>query len=1002
MKVFKLLLQMFCINMKTKIVFGFFIITLFSGIIYSLNSPFVILQNSFEEEEDKEQQALFNAARIQYEYGLVKDPKTGKIPAGIREAETKQAYTIPDRMNAGISNRSLLLNTYLPAGPNNIGGRTRALAYDIRYNGTTNQVILSGSVSGGIMRSTDGGASWTRVSPDNDIHNLTTIAQDPRPGFEDIWYAGGGEPIGNSASEGGALYYGDGVFKSINNGLSWTKLPLNTIVDSIASPVVNITVGTREAFDNPFDFVHKIIVNRNNGDLYIAGHRRLIRSRNGGNNFTVIFGGTGTLAPALISNGQMDIAQAADGKLFVAVNGGNPLSSLRGIWVSNTGNLNNWNRIAGGSTLGTDSTSGWAANSFNTIPNSTQFISKRIILAPAPSNANILYACYENGLSNTTPDNKPESDLFKLDMTGGINTWTNLSANVPNFGKNNPATDPFAIQEGFNMMLVVKPDNPNMVFLGGTSLYRSSDGFATSVNTSWIGGYSFNTTSSSLSTYSNSHPDIHNLVFNPSNFNEALCANDGGIQRSININTASSGQVTWSMINNYQTLQYFFVGIDPTANQNNFIGGAQDNGTYFRQENSTPAVSNSHFKILGGDGCATGIASVTSSSFKLYGSSQYGRITRDIFNVFTTITPTGLTAATGLSDAYGEFVTNFKLNPDNTEDLYYVNFSRLFRTTNATTVTPSTWTEITVVNSAINPTSPASVGIRAMGFSRGPYTTSHVLYLGTTNGKIFRLIDPRNTLSTSNIRDITPADLTGNVQDIAVNPNNDDEIMAVVSNYNAVSIWFTKNAKSSSPTWLKAEGNLTLPSYRSCMIVVKKDALNNPVTEYYVGTSVGLYAAENIGNLTPSGDQINVNWQREGGSILNFAVVTSLAYRPTDNVLLVGTHGNGMYFSVIGKPNFTPNLNTSINNPTLNDKRFINAVFPTLTNNKIDYRIGNLFTVKRLSVLLTTINGQQVYRNESGYQNGSIQMNLLPKGIYVLSIVSDDQKYKHIQKIIRQ
>ncbi len=1002
MKVFKLLIQMFCMNMKTKMLIGLFVVTILAGVTYLLNSSFVILQNNFDEEENKEQQALFSAARIQYEYDLVKDPKTGKIPVGIREAETEQAFSIPNRMNGGISNRSTLLNTYLPAGPNNIGGRTRALAYDIRYNGTSNQVILSGSVSGGIMRSTDGGTTWNRVSPDNDIHNLTSIAQDTRPGFQDTWYAGGGEPIGNSASEGGAIFYGDGIFKSINNGLSWTKLPLNTIVDSTASPVTTLSTFVRETFDHTFDFVHKIMVNKTNGDLYVAGHRRIVRSKNGGNNFTVVFGGTGTSAPALITNGQMDIAQAADGKLFVSVNGGNPLSGLRGIWTSTSGNLNNWNRIAGGSALGTDSVAGWNANSFNTIANSNQFISKRIILAPAPSNANILYVCYENGLSNTTPDTKPEADLFKLDMNGGVNAWTNLSANVPNFGKNNPATDPFAIQEGFNLMVTVKPDNPNMVFLGGTSLYRSTDGFATSTNTSWIGGYSFSTTSSSLSTYSNSHPDIHNLVFNPVNFNEALCANDGGIQRSTNINTATSGQVLWTMINNYQTLQYFFVGIDPTANQLNFIGGAQDNGTYFRQENSTPAVSNSHFKILGGDGCATGIASVTNSAFKLYGSSQYGRISRDITNVFTTITPTGLTAATGLTDAYGEFVTNFKLNPDNTEDLYYVNFSRLFRTTNATTVTPSTWTEITAVNSAINPTSPTSVGIRAMGFSRGPYTTSHVLYLGTTNGKIFRLIDPRNTLSTSNVRDITPADLIGNVQDIAVNPNNDDEIMAIVSNYNAVSIWFTKNAKSNSPTWLKAEGNLTLPSYRSCMIVVKKDALNNPVTEYYVGTSVGLYSAENIGSLTPSGDQITVNWQREGGSILNFAVVTALAYRPTDNVLLVGTHGNGMYYSVIGNPNFTPNQNTGINDPILNDKRFINAVFPTLSNSLIDYRIGNLYTVKRISVLLTNINGQQVYRNESGYQNGSIQMSSMPKGLYILSISSDDQKYKHVQKIVKQ
>ena len=109
------------------------------------------------------------------------------------------------------------------------------------------------------------------------------------------------------------------------------------------------------------------------------------------------------------------------------------------------------------------------------------------------------------------------------------------------------------------------------------------------------------------------------------------------------------------------------------------------------------------------------------------------------------------------------------------------------------------------------------------------------------------------------------------MQDIAVNPNNDDEVLAVTSNYGVTSVWWTNNGKSSTPTWRNAEGNLPLPSFRSCVIVVKKDASNNPVTEYYVGTSVGLYSAVNIGTTLIGGG--TVSWQHEGGSVLNFAVV---------------------------------------------------------------------------------------------------------------------------------
>jgi photosystem II stability/assembly factor-like uncharacterized protein len=49
---------------------------------------------------------------------------------------------------------------------------------------------MAGGVSGGLFRSTDGGANWTRVTPANEVHNVSSIAQDPRNGFQDTWYAG--------------------------------------------------------------------------------------------------------------------------------------------------------------------------------------------------------------------------------------------------------------------------------------------------------------------------------------------------------------------------------------------------------------------------------------------------------------------------------------------------------------------------------------------------------------------------------------------------------------------------------------------------------------------------------------------------------------------------------------------------------------------------------------------------------------------------------------------
>ena len=964
------------------------------GLLFFLSESDNLQTQTKESEKEREEESTrFVEERLRYEFDMLKDPLTGKIPKGIFELERAFAKTLPVKQyETSFVNgvlRTQANNTYIPAGPNNIGGRTRAVAYDKRFDGTTNRVIIAGSVSGGILRSTDGGNSWTRVSPTEDIHNLTALAQDPRQGFENTWYAGGGEFVGNSASDLGATYLSYGIWKSVNNGETWIKLPL-TVTDLNGSALTN---GTLEGFDHPFDIVHRIAVNPANGHVFIAGHRRLVRSTDGGATFSVVFASTQSATSA---SGQMDVAISNAGRIFLAVNGGNPDPLIRGVWVSTTGDANSFSRIAGGQTIGVDSVPGWRGNI--TITGDT----KRIVLCLAPSDNKIGYVYYENGLSSDAPSLQPEADLFRFDATESGFTWSNRSENMPDFvGGNLSGSDPLSVQGGYNMEVAVKPDNPNVVYVSGTNLYRSTDGFTTNTNTAWIAGYSPNFT---YTQYPSSHADVHKLVFNPTNPNVAICANDGGVQETSDITALS---VTWRMLPNYQTLQCYNVAIDPGSGRNNFASGSQDNGVRFRDATGvlgTSAVdSNNHRLLFSADGAFVGISLDNNGTQYIYESIQLGRIFRarltNPFSGSTEITPTGLTTVVGSSNQFGEFVTNFRLESDNTDNIYYVNFNRLFRTTSASTVTPTSWTELTGVSQAINPAGGRDVRIRGIGYSRGPYTSSHVLYMGTTNGRIFRLDNPSNASANTSPVEITPLGLSGNVQDIATNPNNDDEVIAVISNYNTTSIWWTKNGKSANPTWKSAEGNLTLPSIRSCMIVVKKDAANQPVTEYYVGTSIGLYSTVNLGTVLDANQ--TPTWQREGGNLLNYAVVTSLAYRPVDNVLLVGTHGNGMFYTNIGTPNFTPNLNTGVA-PITNDRSFITSIYPTVSANAVQYQIGNQPGIRKIAVQLVNMNGEIVYREEKGYQNGNVPIQRFASGVYILQITSDNNRYRHVQKIIRQ
>ena len=1005
--------------MKIKVIVfvGFVLVTF--GCLFFLNEPKIDRKTNNElSEENEENEAAYQYLRWKYEADMVKDPTTGEALFGLRDQEIEFARAIPARNTSSPLARLTTQNNYLPAGPNNQGGRTRAIAYDIRYNGTTNKVLIAGGISGGILRSSDGGANWTRVTPANEVHNVASIAQDPRPGNQDTWYAGGGEYVGNSADAIGAGYLSYGVLKSTDNGVTWARLSLTNMADFNGT---GIAAGVPERFDHPFDYVHKISVNPVNGDVYIACHRRIVRSSNGGTTFQTVFGSG---IAAFAANGQGDVVISSTGKVYVAFGGAAPDLSLRGIWKSATGDFNSYTRLAGGTTLGVDSVDGWRGNaySFTDVDGSNFYDTRRTLLALA-SDESVLYVLYENGLTNTSSGRNKEADLFKLNIASG--NWTNLSANLPDFpGGDHDATDPFTTQGGYDLSITVKPNDPNFVLLGGTSLYRSTDGFSTANYNNtlcWIGGYG--NTLPSLTFYPNSHPDIHNVVFNPINPNEVICSNDGGMQITSNI-SAPGSNVLWTNINNYQTLQYYRVAIDPEVGANNFAGGAQDNGTQFRDKTGITGVatidSNNHRRLVGGDGSSVGISKKNGSTQYLYAGVQLGSIRRGQLQASfssTEIRPNGLTTS-GSTTEFGEFVTNFKLNPDNTEDLYYVNFNRLFRTTNASTVTSAGWTELTGVSAAVNPADPTSgdnIGIRALAFSRGNYGTSHAMYVGTTNGKIFRLDDPRNSAAAAVPVNITPTvtDISGlNVQDIAVNPNNDNEIIAVITNYgrtnattgaftNVTNILWTNNAKSASPTWKIAEGNLAgtsttgFISARSCMITVKKDGSGNPVIEYYVGTAAGLFAVENLGTTLSGGGA--PTWQREGSTTLNYAVINSLAYRPDDNVLLVGTHGNGLYYTFLG----TPNLITGINNPIINDKNFITLVYPTVSENIIQYLIGNKTDVKKISVQLYNMKGQEIYRQESGYQNGSFNINRFAKGAYILSIYSDNGKYRHVQKIIR-
>jgi hypothetical protein len=819
---------------------------------------------------------MFAQERLLYELNMQKNPLTGTIPMEEKQQELENTLLIKQEAQ---QRRRIAPNTYTSRGPSNLGGRTRALAVDLSDN--TGKTMLSGGVSSGLFRTTDGGASWTKVSANDEIHNVNALTQDPRVGHQNKWYYATGEWRGNSAGLGSA-YRGRGVWQSTNSGLTWTQIP-----------------GTNSVFENydsDFDYISALEVNPITGHLFIATNainKNIYRYD--GTSFTKEFNINGS--------GWTDVVIATNGRVFASLEGS-------GVWTSPTGN-GSWTLIAENGTP-TD----WASTG-------------RIVLGEAPSNTDVIYALYVNGDSGNI-----EADLWKYDLS--TDTWTDYSSKLPDEPNGDLAgNDPFAVQGGYDLVVSVKPDNENFVLIGGTNVYRIED-ITTDATFTRIGGYVSNT---SYAPYSvggvEHHSDIHVLEFDPFDANTLFSGTDGGVHKTLDITAAN---IAWaSLNNNYITYQFYHVALDPTIGSNFVFGGTQDNGTKYGGTDIGLPENTSMNHWWGGDGVAVGIGTI-SSRLQLYFGSQNGNIHAYDDDYRADIKPTG--SPTG-DDAL--FITYFYLDPDNNDYLYYAGKPTLYKTATATTVVADTWDNAGTLSTNEN--------LRTFATTRGAYdAASSYMLLGGESGGIFRFDDPVNTANLNAAVNITPAAANKSkgavVSGLAIHPTNKDIVLAVYANYGINSIFLTTNATAANPDWTLVEQNLSAHSIRSAAVTT----VGNEII-YFVGTARGLYS---------NSDPVNDNWVLEGPNTIGLAVVSSLVYRPSDNTLLIGTHGNGMFETTVqgtlSTNDFTKTTDVYVYpNPTQDVLNFRSTTLDFSAT--VTYEIYNL-TGKR--ILNGTLNNQKV------------------------------------------
>ncbi len=782
-------------------------------------------------------------ARADYEFMKIRNPKTGIIPKNIRQKEIEFSADLPSRHEwTSQRGESLKEEVWEAKGPFNVGGRTRAVALDIQDENT----IISGGVSGGIWKSINGGTTWLRTSDPERRPSVTALAQDTRSGKENIWYFGTGELKGNSPKAVGAPYRGSGIYKSEDSGESWTLL--SSTDDSEPTQ-----------FGSQFQYIWRIVTNENRTDadeLLAAAYGGILRSEDGGVTWQIELGEElNNLPPETDLNESIapfytEIAKNDDGHFYASLSHSTSTDDVgyfdRGFYWSANGD--DWFSIAP--------------------PGFDNLALSRTVISAVGTEAYF----FSNKNDNTY--------LHRYEFTGigmdgePLGTWADLTDNLPDLD----GISDLDVQSGYNMTIRIDPNDPDRIFLGGTNLYRSTDGFESSNNIDLIGGYE---ESEDVSIYENHHPDQHDVLFYTSSPNSLLSANDGGLHVTQNSSAAS---VSWTPLNNgYVTSQFYTIDI-PKNESNEFIsGGLQDNGSWM---NTSPGENSVWSKILGGDGSFTASIPLGVYWYFSFQKSQIYRLSLNSNLDLTSFARVDPTIGAPQSDYL--FINPYVLDPINANIMYLVGGNAIWRNNNLAQI-PSGSQETTDVNWDLIDITKTDEQISALEITYD----SEYLYYGNWIGGLYRLENPDAT-GDEVLVDISPIVVPDDayVSCIASNPENGSELITTLSNYGVPSIFYSNDA---GETFQDISGNLEEfsdgtgngPSVRWAEIVPLEVGIR-----YFVATSVGLYSTENL-------DGQSTIWVKENMEGIGSSVVSMLDYRPLDGTFVVATHGNGVFKTTI-------------------------------------------------------------------------------------------------------
>ena len=874
-----------------------------------------------------------------------------------------------------------------------------------QYTGTVNlQDVLKARQQAEALRvkSTSGamGLNWLSAGPDN------------YPGL--VWSSifDNTDPTGLTLIAGAAT---GGIWKSINLGLTWTQMPVeNNIVPKVSSLVQaangTIYAATGVTTCKSIKFYGNGIYVSQNGNTFTVipatqnnpdfnGVTKLAIAPQTGRIFASTSGGlyysdNGTDWVKAKSGYAMDVCVGSDGTVIAAVGDS--------AYMALAGDLNSWVTLTTGQPNALPKSGiGW------------------MVFAIAPSDVNVMYA-------SLAATNGKLLNIYCSTDKGA--TWAVIFPANPTF-------EPFAGYGCYSNTLVVFPNDPDKLYLGGVDMWYGRRIQPT--------GY-FNWEAVSYGIYSPWYPNFsapsfhHSYMFRPNNVQQLLIASDGGVTiasdgvdgimfqtSNKDLKTSQFNSISFSAQRGYVmgggdrigtlALGYFYPslvngpsdGFPVWLPDGLFMGGNGGSCEWsnidsriavYTQFKGAPAIRRQDFTDLTyANDFMNGVDTVNSTyvPMRLWESFKFTQ-THDTVTFYARIDtiPAGTTIMVESANNKLRFpyVTPVEIPQGDSIRVADPIASRFFYYGSKASVRGIYMTkDMLKFNKdpqyfiVYKDTAKVDI-ITALAVSADLNTA----WAGTKYGRIIRisgLIQAYDS-ATANITSsqcmlvdsifANPAIKNRMVTSISINPANTSQVMVTLGNYgNQDYVYYTQNGSAPTPTFTSIQGNLPKSPVYSGLIELHG---NNAI----LGTDLGVFSTTNLNTGAPQ-------WAADMQNIGDVAVTDIRQQVMQDyhilnyGVIYLASYGRGLwmdttYYSPVG---IDPGhgQTTSYGALKLNPNPVMDILNISYTNDEACNLIAKVYDVSGQIIMSTAFGNQP-----KGTFIGKINLGSLPKGTYIVKV----------------